>query len=279
MEENYLRKNLSIGELSKLQNISIQALRHYDKVGLLKPAYIDKGSNYRYYTIDQIPNVDIIKNLKYLGFSLESIKSIIVKNESLEELLEKLETQERLIDERLQELTKVKRALSHKIHNIRESMERKNFGEVYLSEIAERKCIHVPLKNNYEEINADDLIVLALRNLGMIIEKENLTEGQLGVTSKILGDKVNYEDIFMLVEENSSLANYKDIKVIPAGTYLCILYRGIDDSSEIYYRKLLEYIKEKNYVTNSEFYEISLLNGITIPNPADYIVEIQILIK
>lgn len=48
-----MKKYFSIGETAKINNISIQALRHYDKIGILKPAYIDLNTNYRYYTINQ----------------------------------------------------------------------------------------------------------------------------------------------------------------------------------------------------------------------------------
>ncbi|MGL4955400.1 MAG: MerR family DNA-binding transcriptional regulator, partial [Cetobacterium sp.] len=42
----------SIGETAKLNNITIQTLRHYDKEGLLKPSHIDQDTKYRYYSID-----------------------------------------------------------------------------------------------------------------------------------------------------------------------------------------------------------------------------------
>ena len=50
--------HFSIGEISRLHNLSIQTLRYYDKIGLLKPAYINKETNYRYYTIEQFVKID-----------------------------------------------------------------------------------------------------------------------------------------------------------------------------------------------------------------------------
>ena len=43
----------SVGEISKLTNVPIQTLRYYDKMGLLKPAYINEQNNYRYYSVNQ----------------------------------------------------------------------------------------------------------------------------------------------------------------------------------------------------------------------------------
>ena len=41
---------LKIGYFSKLSRISIRMLRHYDEIGLLKPAEIDPFTGYRYYS-------------------------------------------------------------------------------------------------------------------------------------------------------------------------------------------------------------------------------------
>ena len=40
---------LKIGEFSKLSRVSVRMLRHYDEIGLLKPAEIDRFTDYRYY--------------------------------------------------------------------------------------------------------------------------------------------------------------------------------------------------------------------------------------
>ncbi|MEE1041293.1 MAG: MerR family DNA-binding transcriptional regulator, partial [Lachnospiraceae bacterium] len=44
---------LKIGEFSKLSRVSVRMLRHYDEIGLLKPAEIDRFTDYRYYREDQ----------------------------------------------------------------------------------------------------------------------------------------------------------------------------------------------------------------------------------
>jgi DNA-binding transcriptional MerR regulator/effector-binding domain-containing protein len=274
-----MKKYISIGEMAKLNNISIQALRHYDKIGLLKPSYIDENSNYRYYAIDQIPYVEVIKNLKYIGLSLEEIRNIVIESESLEELLVKLEEQQSLIDKKIEELKNIKSALSHKIHNIKEGIARRDFGSVYLKKVEERKCVYLSLDHAKNDITDDDSVILALRNLGLILEKENIIEGCIGVTSVIQENKVIYEDIFILIEEISSISNHKNIRIIPGGEYLCILYRGVDTNSESYYKKLLKFIEENNYKVHNKYYEISLISGIATVNSDDYIVEIQILIK
>ncbi|MCL2222593.1 MAG: MerR family DNA-binding transcriptional regulator, partial [Oscillospiraceae bacterium] len=44
---------LSIGDISKFTGVSIKALRYYERIGILKPAYVDPDSLYRYYNFNQ----------------------------------------------------------------------------------------------------------------------------------------------------------------------------------------------------------------------------------
>ena len=52
-------------------------MRHYDELGLLRPSHIDPFTDYRYYTIDQLPHLNRILELKDLGLSLDQIKSLL----------------------------------------------------------------------------------------------------------------------------------------------------------------------------------------------------------
>ncbi len=60
---------LKIGDFSKLSRVSVQALRHYDEMNLLKPAQVDTFTGYRYYSASQLPRFNRILALKDLGFS------------------------------------------------------------------------------------------------------------------------------------------------------------------------------------------------------------------
>lgn len=68
---------LKIGEFSKLTQVSVRMLRHYDEIGLLKPAEIDRFTDYRYYKEEQLPAMCRIKALKDMGFSLADIVRIM----------------------------------------------------------------------------------------------------------------------------------------------------------------------------------------------------------
>jgi DNA-binding transcriptional MerR regulator len=44
-----------IGDFSRLARVSVKALRHYDRLGLLEPARTDPLNGYRYYSSEQLP--------------------------------------------------------------------------------------------------------------------------------------------------------------------------------------------------------------------------------
>jgi DNA-binding transcriptional MerR regulator len=72
-----------IGDFSRLAQVSVRMLRHYDKLGLLEPSYIDRFTGYRYYTIDQLPRLNRIIALNDLGLTLAQIVDLLGKNNKL----------------------------------------------------------------------------------------------------------------------------------------------------------------------------------------------------
>jgi DNA-binding transcriptional MerR regulator len=68
---------IRIGDFSRLSQVSIKALRYYDEMGLLKPAFVDEVSGYRYYTAAQLPRLNRLLALKDLGFTLEQIAPLL----------------------------------------------------------------------------------------------------------------------------------------------------------------------------------------------------------
>ena len=59
-------KELSIGQMARLNGLSEQTLRLYDKAGLFSPMYRDAENGYRYYDIRQSAQLDMIQHMKAL---------------------------------------------------------------------------------------------------------------------------------------------------------------------------------------------------------------------
>ncbi|MEV6632134.1 MerR family transcriptional regulator [Actinoplanes sp. NPDC051470] len=66
-----------IGEFATLGRVSVRMLRHYDAIGLLRPARVDPSSGYRYYTAAQLTQINRIVALKDLGFTLEQVQTMV----------------------------------------------------------------------------------------------------------------------------------------------------------------------------------------------------------
>ena len=99
---------LKIGEFSKLSRVSVRMLRHYDEIGLLKPAEIDRFTDYRYYREDQLPIAGRIAALKDMGFSLADIVRILEVYDDREKL-------DRFFSARQEELENLSKDTAYKL--------------------------------------------------------------------------------------------------------------------------------------------------------------------
>lgn len=77
---------IKIGDFSKICQVSVKALRHWDKIGLLNPAVTDEQSGYRYYAIEQVETVNRIQAMKLMGLSLTQVSELLHDNPTPEEI-------------------------------------------------------------------------------------------------------------------------------------------------------------------------------------------------
>jgi DNA-binding transcriptional MerR regulator len=76
----------SIGEFARHGRVSVRMLRHYDAIGLLRPASVDPASDYRFYQASQLAELNRVIALKDLGFSLQQVQAILTEQVSAAEL-------------------------------------------------------------------------------------------------------------------------------------------------------------------------------------------------
>jgi predicted transcriptional regulator YdeE/DNA-binding transcriptional MerR regulator len=93
---------IKIGDFSKLAHVSVKTLHHYGRLGLLKPAHIDRFNGYRYYTIQQLSRLNRILALKDLGFSLEQVTRLLDTDLSTAEMRGMLKMKQIELAERLE---------------------------------------------------------------------------------------------------------------------------------------------------------------------------------
>lgn len=91
----------TVGEFSRIAQVSKRLLRYYDEIGLLAPIHTDQFTGYRYYSAEQMSQLNRILALKDLGLSLDQIQRILRDNISTDEihgmlLLKKAEIEQQL---------------------------------------------------------------------------------------------------------------------------------------------------------------------------------------
>jgi DNA-binding transcriptional MerR regulator len=239
---------LPIGKMAELNHTSVQTLRYYDKIDLLKPLYVDEETNYRYYDIRQSAILDMIQYMKSLGMSLEQIKEQFEK-EDIKEIQHILRKQSKNIDEEISKLHHMKKGVEACIRNYNRYLQMPGEGDITLEFIPNRKVFCYDGKINiydhgldtYEYILRElkkqviikDLPMVYFCNVGSIWRKEMIDAGKF-VSS----------EIFLFVDDD--FKEQEGIEVIPAANYVCIYFYSFWKEKE-HARKLFHHIDEKGY--------------------------------
>ena len=98
------------GEFAKMAHISVRTIRFYDKQNILKPSYVNE-SGARFYSDEDFVRLQQILLLKYLGFSLEDIRSIVVDELDYQMLRNSLKLQLKLVKDRMEQMQMVAKAI------------------------------------------------------------------------------------------------------------------------------------------------------------------------
>ena len=115
-----MKKYFSIGEAAKAVHTTSENLRHYDRIGLVKPSKKDEWTNYRYYTEQDIVRLNTVRALQLMDLPLQEIKKVLEYGE-LEKIIDFLVQAEKKADEKIMSLQYSKT----KIQLAREDYERK----------------------------------------------------------------------------------------------------------------------------------------------------------
>ncbi|WP_029373861.1 MerR family transcriptional regulator [Mycobacterium sp. UM_WWY] len=89
---------LSIGDFSRMTQLSVKTLRHYHEVGLLEPDRVDPATSYRYYLPEQVATAQVVRRLRELGMPIADVRAVLSsapadRNALISGHLKRLETQ------------------------------------------------------------------------------------------------------------------------------------------------------------------------------------------
>ncbi len=265
-----------IGEFSKINRVTVKALRYYEKVGLLKPAHIDESNGYRYYSSEQLPKIHRVIALRQMGFSIQEILSLLDRHNSKEIFLEKRDRLLSEIHQREEQLN----LITYYIENSKEVIEM-NY-EVVLKRLDEvivySKKMKVPNYDYYFE---------AIPKIGEKIVSANpglkCLEPNYCFTIYLDGEykKEDFEvEICEAVTDFGKPVEDIVFKTIDAvENAACVYHKGSYDTIGQAYAYLFKWIEDNGYEAIDNPRE-SYIDGIwNKDNPEDWLTELQVPIQ
>ncbi len=112
-------KYYSSGQFAKKARVSLRTIRFYDQKNILKPSFRNENGN-RYYTDDDLAKLQQILLFKYLGFSLEDIREFTLASMDPKILMNSLQIQKKLIQERIENMQSMTNAIDHTMRELEE---------------------------------------------------------------------------------------------------------------------------------------------------------------
>ena len=133
-----MKKYFSVGEAAKAAHTTSETLRHYDRIGLVKPSKKDEWTNYRYYTEQDIVRLHTVRALQLMDLPLQEIKKVLEFDE-LEKIVEFLGQAEKKADEKIAILQYSKSKIqSAKADYERKLQAKQYFNDIFLKDLPER---------------------------------------------------------------------------------------------------------------------------------------------
>lgn len=236
---------LTIGQMARLNHLSEQTLRLYDRIGLFSPNH--RGENgYRYYNIEQSALLDIIQYMKSLGISLKEIRHQLEQRD-LAQIEAALREKQRQTEEEIRLLKCQRRALERTIESFSRYRSAPPDGTLQMEYIGQRQMYVVDTGTNFYD-NDVEHYENALRGLQDSLVKDHLPQiyfcnaGTILSKENFLSSRLYSTKIFVFVDQEFVPEGLTS--TVPAGNYACIY---CDDfyKETLYIARLLEYIKEK----------------------------------
>ena len=256
----------TIGEIAKMYHLGVDTLRYYEEKGILEPI---RGQNgYRYYDSQSIWRMNVITNLRNLGFSVTRIRDYF-QNHTVETTQELLCEELGVIAEKINEWTNLQKMVQEQVRTIRQA-QALEIGKVRSLELEPRKAFEI--RKDYSTDEDMDLLMMQLlaqnhRKIYMIGNNRMASVMSEDDDHGSNGDNALFKSAVMFDEEG-------DID-IPGGTYLSVCYHGVTDSlrqADI----IRAYAAEHRIVLKPPFMDLMWIDVHISADPEEYISEVQV---
>lgn len=242
---------LRIGELSRISQVSVKALRFYDEVGLLKPTFVDGATGYRYYSASLLSRLNRILVFKELGFSLSEIALLLSEDLPSEQVREALcsrrDSLSRRISEEQVRLAQVETWLTQ--------LDRQGSGPSY--EIALRQIAPQLVASVRESLGSYDEAAELFSELDRHLKKHNAIGRHAAVWHVCAGHagSIDCEAVVLL---NRRIPASKRIAVYerPADINACLIHQGSDETITQAYLAAHSWINTNGYEIDGPLFEL-----------------------
>jgi DNA-binding transcriptional MerR regulator len=266
---------LKIGDFSRLCRVTVKALRYYDEIGLLKPAYISPESGYRYYKPEQLNTISEILLFKEMGFSLEEIEALIHYPPSPEAMRRKILKRKSQIETDIQ----AERKKLIKLDDFLNQMEEKNM------KVELKKLPEVIVASLRTVISDYDALFEVAPAMGEKMKAHGAVCREPAYCFNIYHDG-EYREKDVDVEICEAVTDFLPdadgirYKKIPAvQTAACLLHRGSYSTLGKSYARILQWIEENGYTILDHPRESYIDGCWNQENPELWLTEIQIPVE
>ncbi|WP_294363671.1 MerR family transcriptional regulator [uncultured Clostridium sp.] len=270
---------LSIGEFSKICNVSTKTLRYYAEIGLILPNEINNENGYRYYSIEQLQTILFIKRLKSYNFSLEQIKTIIQSEELQDEKLYlSLIEKKKEIDKQVKELNLISEELSNDISNLKQGKSIMSYMEnldVKIVEVEPMNLLYIRKMVQKHEFAYE---------YGSCFNKlfKKINEDKLTITNPpmALFHSSEYSPFGLDTEFAISIKEcIKGTRDFNPGLCLKTVLKGSYSDLSSVYVKQIEYAEKEGYVSKDSLFEVYVNDPAMVESENDIITEIYYPVK
>jgi MerR family transcriptional regulator, activator of bmr gene len=254
-----MKNNLfTIGQISKIKGITIKALRFYERIGVIKPFYTDPVTKYRYYSLEQFIQFDVIRALRSIEVSPKDIKDILGKRDT-KQLLGYLDSQKRDVLNKITLLRKTIKTIDLAQNTISSSILAVSNREITIREIPERHIISQKIR---EPLDEQEIVVL-FSKFPMIIEENKLLDTYETGYCSTPDEKNEFHPAYIYnAVAVDKLSNKSLLSTIPAGKYVCICFNQKNIQNR--WLELTNYLKQ-NKMQPKLILQVDLLNDVFAP--------------
>lgn len=259
---------LSIGEFSKICEVTTKTLRYYDEVGLIKPASVNPENGYRYYEVGQLKTMLLINKLKGYCFSLEEIEEVLGDG-SGEILYRSIQRKRAMIQEKMKDYEYTLNLLEKDILNLENGVDMMAYVDQIEVRLVETQPMNILFSR--QKMSVDDF-GLYIGKVFEVIAKEKLTV--LGAPMFIYHDiefdpQANDTEIAVPVQEV-----VKGTRNFPGGLCAKSVHKGPYSELTSVYAKLEAWMEKEGYAMNGAPYEVYLNDPNTNIQPTELLTEV-----